>query len=111
MMIKNISFKARYETLDILGVTTQKVLKKDGMPAITKIVNELNSQKAVGGRCIKKLAQKAGKKITDKYPDINSATNEINALYGKNHGEKPANLDTLLNSITQKLGQELDITI
>ena len=102
MTTTNISFKARYETLDILGVTTQKVLKKDGMPAITKIV---------GGRCIKKLAQKAGQKITDKYPDINSATNEINALYGKNHGEKPANLDTLLNSITQKLGQELDITI
>lgn len=111
MKTSNISFKANYKTIDILGVTTQKVLRKGGIVEITKIVNNLNDKKAVGGRGIKVLAEKVGKKITEKYPDIKTATEQITALYKESKGETPQNLPDLLTTITSKLGQEIDITL
>lgn len=111
MKTTNISFKASYNTIDILGVTTQKVLRKGGMPEITKIVNDLNDKKAIGGRNIKVLAEKVGKQITAKYPDIKASTEKIITLYKETNGETPKNLSIALAEITDKLGKEIDITL
>ena len=111
MKTSEVSFKARYNTVDILGVTTQRVLRKGGMTEITRIVNTLNDKKAVGGRGIKVLAEKVGKQITAKYPKIKTATDRISLLYKEAKGETPKNLSEVLKDITEKLGQEIDIIL
>lgn len=102
-----ISFKANFRTADVLGVTTQKVLYPDGMEGVKRVINTLNDRPVIGNRGYKHIAGIIGKKITDKYPGIKAATEEINNALNN----EPKNTASVLNEIIHKLGAEIDIII
>ena len=101
------SFSAQLNTLDVLGVTTQKVLYSGGMNGIKKVLNTFCEKPIVGNRGFKYHAQIIGEKITGKYPKLKSATDELNSAFSDN----PENVQTVLDKIKKDLGENIDIII
>lgn len=106
-------FGMKFETAKVLEVTTQRVFSSDGLSGSKEVISALtdNLPKAIGNRGFKYYASAVGKRITQKYPEIKKATDEINSIIEKNPYIKKEILNTRIQPIIEKLGKEVDITI
>ena len=106
-----INFGHKFETYKVLEVTTQKILKSEalaGPKEVISILSEKDTSKGIGNRGYKHLAMIIGEKITQKYPQIKRATEEI---IKENPNISKSELYNKSQLIINSLGNEIDITI
>lgn len=107
------SFRAHLNTIDVLEVTTLKVLNNNGLNGIKNVISALNAmpKKATGKVGYRHFAEKIGTRIVQKYENLKNATNEINKLYKQSGENRPTNIQAVLKKITDEIGNNIDITI
>lgn len=110
-----INFGHNFNTINILEVTTQRVLGNNGLEGSKDIISKLYGngiQKiGIGNRGYKYYAEILGQKITEKYPEIKQATDEINKIINEDPFIKKQALQQKIHPILKKLGSSFDITI
>ncbi len=107
----NIYFGEKFETGKILEVTTQKIFYSEGFSGPKEVITKLHGKTAIGNRGYKYLAEIIGKKITDKYPEIKKATNQIKEIIKNNPNIAPKDLRNKTKPILEELEKEIDIVI
>ena len=109
----NINFGHKLKTVNVLEVTTQKIIQSSGLEGPKKVILTLYDKpfKGTGHRGFKYMAENIGAKITAKYPEINEATNQIKNILKQNPDIKKQQLNELVKPIIEKIGENIDITL
>lgn len=111
----NLYFGKKFDTINVLEVTTQRILGNNGLEGSKKIIKALsedcNKNIGIGNRGYKYYAEILGRKIIEKYPEIRKATDEINAILEKEPYIKKQKLQQKIQPILKQLNTEIDITI
>lgn len=111
----NTQFGIKLNTGAVLEVTSLKIFQSEGIQGAREVINAINGKPAdfscYGHKGFKHQAKIIGEKIMNKYPEIKSATNEINTLLAQNPNIKKQELNSLLQPLIKKLGSEIDITV
>lgn len=107
------NFGVKLDTGKVLETTTLKIFQSVGMDGCRDVIKALSDEpiKATGVKGYRYYAQKIGKKITEKYPAIKAATEEINDIVSKQPDIKKNELGKKICPIIAKLGSEIDITL
>lgn len=106
-----LHFGTKLETAKVLEVTSQKIFQSNGIEGCREVIIALNGKPAVGSNGYRKHAIEIGKKITEKYPEIAEATEEINRIIMANPYIRKNELNEQVQPIIAKIGQEIDIII
>lgn len=113
MQITNTSpsFGIKTDTVKILETTTLKMIQSETVTDLKPIVDTFwkTPLKAAGNRGYRYYLQHIGKEITDKYPEIADATENI-LQFLKNNPSKQK-LQEFVEPIVEKLGKTIDITL
>jgi hypothetical protein len=110
----NINFGIKVKTADVLEATSMRIIYNDGIEGLKNIVKTFDTnttKKNVGWRGYKYYAQNIGQRITEKYPEIAKATEEIKEILQKNPEINKKDLSKAVNPIIEKLGDTIDITL
>ena len=109
----SLNFGVRLDTGKVLETTSLKIFQSVGTDGYRDVIKALNDKpvKATGSKGYRYFAEKIGKQITEKYPEIKSATDEIKALVAAQPDIKKSELNEKIRPIIDKLGAEIDITL
>ena len=109
----SLNFGVRLDTGKVLETTSLKIFQSVGTDGFRDVIKALNDKpiKATGARGYRYFAEKIGKQITEKYPEIKSATDEIKAIVAAQPDIKKTDLMAKIRPIIDKLGAEIDITL
>ena len=109
----NTTFGHRLKTVNVLEVTTQRIIQSNGIEGPKNVILKLYDKpfKATGHRGFRFMAETIGKKIVEKYPRIKEATDTINAITAQNPSIKKNDLNKLVTPLINEIGEEVDIII
>ena len=107
------NFGIKLDTGKVLETTTLKIFQSDGIDGWRDVFKALNDRpiKATGCRGYRYYAEKIGKQITEKYPAIKAASEEIKAIIDRQPDIKKLELKEKIRPIIEKIGFEIDITL
>lgn len=107
------NFGVKLNTISVLEATTMKIFYNDGITGFKEVAHALNDSpiKATGSKGYKYYAEKFGKMIVEKYPEIAQVTKEIKDIVAKHPNYKKRDLLPLIEPIVNKLEKEIDITL
>lgn len=110
---KSPNFGVKLNTGKVLETTTLKIFQSVGMDGCRDVIKALNDRpiKATGCRGYRYYAEKIGKQITEKYPAIKAATEEIKSIVARQPDIKKSELNEKIRPIIERLGAETDITL
>jgi hypothetical protein len=109
----NVNFGIKVKTANVLEATTMKIIYNDGIDGLKDIVKtfDTSTKKNIGWRGYKYYAQNIGQQITEKYPEIAKATEEIKEILKQNPEIKKKDLSNATKPIIDRLGETIDITL
>lgn len=114
MEIKNnISFGAKFRTVNILETTTLRCIESESVADLKPIINGLwpVKIKATGSKGYKYFLQNIGEKILNKYPEIANATNSLKNYIANNPLARKVELQQQAKQLIKQIGEEIDITL
>ena len=109
----NIIFGHKFKTVNVLEVTTQRIIESNGIEGPKNVILKLYDKpfKGTGHRGFRYMAENLGAKITEKYPEIRQATEAINEIIKENPNITKQELSSAAKPIIKQIGEEIDITI
>lgn len=109
----NISFGAKFKTVNILETTTLRCIESDSVADLKPVIDNLWPEKfkATGSKGYKYYLQAIGNKIMDKYPEVAQATEKLKTYIANNPNAKKIDLQQHSKPIIKELGKEIDITL
>ena len=115
MQITNtkLSFGTKFSTVEVLELTTLRRINSESISAQKKFIDEFWDKpfKAAGNRGYRYYMQIIGEKIKNKYPEIAKASKDIEDYTEHNPKATKNDLKEFVKPITDKLGNEIDITL
>lgn len=113
--LSNLNFGAKLPTIAVLESTTGRVIGNDGINGIRSVIlafpEKYGNKKAPGHKGFRFHAMEIGKLIKEKYPEIATATERINAIVNNNPKINKFELQKEIAPILENLGKELDIVL
>lgn len=109
----NVSFGTKFRTVNILETTTLRCIESDSVADLKPVIDNLwpKKIKSTGWRGYRYFLSEIGKQITDKYPEIAEATENMKNFITHNPNAKKIDLQQHSKSIIKTLGDEIDITL
>ena len=109
----NVSFGAKFKTINILETTTLRCIESESVADLRPVVENLwpTKIKATGRQGYRYFLTEIGKKIVSKYPEIGDATEKMKNFIANNPNAKKIDLQQHSKSIIKDLGNEIDITL
>lgn len=115
MQITNtkLTFGTKFNTVEVLELTTLRRINSECISEQKKFIDEFWDKpfKAAGNRGYRYYMQIIGEKIMNKYPEIAKATKDIENYLKHNPEASKNDLKEFVKHITDKLGNEIDITL
>lgn len=106
------NFGVKMDTLNVLEVTSLKMINGNGVNGMKDVFLKLNPSKEnrIGCRGYFGYAKEIGQKIMKKYPEIKKATESITEIYDK-YKNNPQKMRRECQNIIEQIGREVDITL
>lgn len=106
-------FGVKLNTTSVLEATTMKIIYNNSIEGFKEVAHALNETpiKATGSKGYKYYADKFGKMILEKYPQIAQATKDIQEIIEKNPNMRKKDLAKLVQPVVDRFDKQIDITL